>query len=1642
MKRISKYVKRGGKTLFRMTGRVSKERYVTSPNGVRRSLVEPLEKRYLLAIASDPDQSLLLSQPAIYLSTGRVDSGAGSDLISISRHGLIEVALNSEQNSWRSRTVFRLPLSVPGERILGAVNTLLDQDAFDDLVVVTTERVLMLASDQRGSWVARGELPLEQAIDDAADVTIQPAVVPLGRDLFPDVVVPVPNRSQFAVLRGGSAGLLSMELFSGIGSSPLSVAGADLIGDASSDLVIGNSDGSLRFFEGAADGSLTYRDDLTRFSLLGPIHQVRLGDLYGDDRPEIIAAGANGLLGLRAEEPAVIDVIRNGDFSLGMEGWVTQSTGHGASQTAGKVYANSSVAQFNEGRSFLTSLSQTFVVPANPQRIQFDLVGLNLGQMTSDALPDAFEVSLLDVEQTSLVPTHRADSTAFANFAIDATWHTFGMGAAFDGRTVTLDISQLAPGTTASLVFDLLGSENALLSSAMIDNVRVTPDVVRTDRWRSIELPVSPFAAGGLAIADVDGDRRQDIVVVDQTSSALLILNGLGNDQFEKDSLSTAGVGVAGVLAAGAWTVPDAITDIAIGLQGDPRLLTPLVADSTIPTATLLSPASTIQLGTTESAEAALAEVILEFSEPMFIATSNTAGSLSNPASYRLYHFGLDGIDQGGRGDDVMLPIGSVSVDAAGQRATLKVAAESLRDPQLAVSGRYSVIALGADPILGLRDVAGNRLDGGQDFEASIEVIRNVTVDWVLPDELKEGELFTVAGNAVHYAQRPEFIAIIDWGDGQSSQLDAISGFPSSTFRGDHRYENDGIYSLKLTLWDESKRVQSTESKTIRVRNVAPRIEVNTPEEANEGQDTQLNFTASDAGMHDVLTATIDWGDGTRSEPTAISSGPMFAFSATHIYADDGVYPVRVIVSDAIDTTTTEIALAIRNLAPSFSVVDASAVVGQSTPFPTVTILDPGFSTSTTQEQWNASIDWGDGSGVEPLSLLNLQNGSPDRPTTAELRLVHTYLQVGSYQATLQVADDDGGITRKSFQVNVLPGTTGNACFPAIDFEYDSRGNPLLVGALSSSMWADWGIRVQSVGSEKSPRIVSVALDGGRVEQVLMPVENASKASTKKPTGIRFLFDSPTRVDQLNFYKVSKGDNVVVRWLDISGSPVGSQTLTGNGSSSQAMLINALAVRELEFSFSGTGGIRSLVFCADQTAGSTARITGRNAAIEGTPVSFELQGAGTFDAWLINWGDGAVESISGNARIATHAYLDGPSTARVQAFARSGSSVYATQPLLINVENQLPSLTIAGPVEIAAEQDYVLTLASTDAGRDTIQGWLIDWGDGRGPTLFPGDSRTVSHVYWQTGDYKIRAHAFDEDYRGPSYPLAAGSIVSVVARGDQGGEQFEVLFDDTVVGSFTTSRHFQTYHLATTRPIAPNQVKIRFTNDQFNPANQLDYNLVVDQIRIDGTIYETEAADVYSTGTWSASEGFKAGFRKSETLHQNGYFHFDRDGNDGTRIVVRASGERGDERFNLLINDRVVKTFNVSKNAADFEYRSARKLTAEQIRVAFTNDYYDPVRKIDRNLNVDYIQMDDRTIQTEDAVVFSNGTWLPGEGIQPGYGRGSTLHANGYFQYAEVLGDSPFDTEWVSNWLSVRVTPAQSQILPTIDFERSAAAWL
>jgi hypothetical protein len=68
-------------------------------------------------------------------------------------------------------------------------------------------------------------------------------------------------------------------------------------------------------------------------------------------------------------------------------------------------------------------------------------------------------------------------------------------------------------------------------------------------------------------------------------------------------------------------------------------------------------------------------------------------------------------------------------------------------------------------------------------------------------------------------------------------------------------------------------------------------------------------------------------------------------------------------------------------------------------------------------------------------------------------------------------------------------------------------------------------------------------------------------------------------------------------------------------------------------------------------------------------------------------------------------------------------------------------LSISGNASVTAGELYILNLSAGDPGADTINGWVIDWGDGTVDTIV-GNPSTADHVYLQP---KALAGDFDGD---------------------------------------------------------------------------------------------------------------------------------------------------------------------------------------------------------------------------------------------------------------------------------------------------------
>ena len=275
-------------------------------------------------------------------------------------------------------------------------------------------------------------------------------------------------------------------------------------------------------------------------------------------------------------------------------------------------------------------------------------------------------------------------------------------------------------------------------------------------------------------------------------------------------------------------------------------------------------------------------------------------------------------------------------------------------------------------------------------------------------------------------------------------------------------------------------------------------------------------------------------------------------------------------------------------------------------------------------------------------------------------------------------------------------------------------------------------------------------------------------------------------------------------------------------------------------------------------------------------------------------------------------------------------------------------------------------------------------------------------------------------------PPSDGRQITFVARGTTGDEIVSLIVDGETVESFQLSQVNQQYQFNTDQELTADQVQFSFDNDVFDPENGVDRNVVLEFLEIENLAnnqtsrFNGDSSDVFSTGTFTPDDGVTPGFGRGNTLHSNGVFSFEgepsdsgSDSDSGSIIRFTSAGTTGSEIVQVLVGDEVVfETVLVEgRNGLVGPTRGEYQVVLENqnvdlndVRLAFVNDGLDEAGE-DRDVSVDYVYVRDiatgevqRTTAADEST-FSTGSFVDGT-LESGFGRGITLHTNGFFQFS------------------------------------------
>jgi parallel beta-helix repeat protein len=161
------------------------------------------------------------------------------------------------------------------------------------------------------------------------------------------------------------------------------------------------------------------------------------------------------------------------------------------------------------------------------------------------------------------------------------------------------------------------------------------------------------------------------------------------------------------------------------------------------------------------------------------------------------------------------------------------------------------------------------------------------------------------------------------------------------------------------------------------------------------------SFTDPDSSS---WTATVDYGDGPGPHTLTLNADKTFTLS--HSYAQSGQYDVLVSITDGSGNVGTA-DLSVTVAGPVVAAEDG----GQGTITQGGTFAGDGWFDDATGTSWTATVNYGDGSGAQSLSL-NSDN---------TFALSHAYTASGTFTVTVNVTDNNSVVGSTTLSVQVLP---------------------------------------------------------------------------------------------------------------------------------------------------------------------------------------------------------------------------------------------------------------------------------------------------------------------------------------------------------------------------------------------------------------------------------------------------------------------------------------------------------------------------------------------------------------------------------------------------------------------------------------------
>lgn len=243
----------------------------------------------------------------------------------------------------------------------------------------------------------------------------------------------------------------------------------------------------------------------------------------------------------------------------------------------------------------------------------------------------------------------------------------------------------------------------------------------------------------------------------------------------------------------------------------------------------------------------------------------------------------------------------------------------------------------------------------------------------------------------------------VNWGDGRSQDLGAISGSTPVT----HTYGAVGSYSLSVVVTDASGNPVSV-STPVSVVPPALALVITPPSSPNSGLPASFTFAPTVPSGDTVGDVAVDWGDGSAIQHLGAITGSAVVSHVFRPANPPTSYTITGTLTDGFGNSIT-VATSVTVIAvphPGVTIQATPGAVGTFSATFTITITNPsGITTQdVTISYFNGDTPAHDLGGA-PTGTINVPS--------------HPYVAAGSYQVTVDVLDSSGQHTIATTVVTV-----------------------------------------------------------------------------------------------------------------------------------------------------------------------------------------------------------------------------------------------------------------------------------------------------------------------------------------------------------------------------------------------------------------------------------------------------------------------------------------------------------------------------------------------------------------------------------------------------------------------------------------------